>query len=133
MTLDPVPAELFGGGHVVHLTTLRADGSPQSRPVWTIVHDGRVVFFTQPASPKARDIGRDPRVALSVADRANPYRSAWLRGRVGGVVEGDAALAIIDLISDAYIGGPFPMRSGNVYVVEAEAQGAAELPFKDKA
>jgi PPOX class probable F420-dependent enzyme len=132
MSLEPIPAELFGGGHVVHLTTLRADGSPQSRPVWTIVHDDHVVFFTQPGSPKARDIGRDPRVALSVADKANPYRSAWLRGRVGRVIEGDDALAIIDRISDAYIGQPFPMRSGNVYVVEAEAQGAAELPFQDK-
>jgi PPOX class probable F420-dependent enzyme len=132
MKLDPVPAELFGGGHVVHLTTLRADGSPQSRPVWTIVHDGRVVFFTQATSPKARDVARDPRVALSVTDKANPYRSAWLRGRVGQVIEGDDALAIIDRISDAYIGEPFPMRSGNVYVIEAEAQGEADLPFKDK-
>ena len=37
---------------------------------------------------------------------------------------------MIDLISDAYIGGPFPMGSGNVYVIEAEAQGSADLPFK---
>jgi len=132
MNLDPIPAELFGGGHVVHLTTLRPDGAPQSRPVWTIVHDGNIVFFTQPASPKARDIARDPRVALSVADKANPYRSAWVRGRVDRVIEGDEALEIIDRISDAYIGEPFPMRSGNVYVVEAEAQGDANLPFKDK-
>lgn len=132
MTLDPVVRELFGGGHVVHLTTLRADGSPQSRPVWTIVHDEQVVFFTQPSSPKARDVARDPRVALSVADKANPYRSAWLRGRVGRVLEGDEALAVIDRISDAYIGKPFPMRTGHVYVVDAEAQGDANLPFTDK-
>lgn len=132
MTLEPVPAELFGGGHVVHLTTLRGDGSPQNRPVWTIVHEGQVVFFTQASSPKARDVARDPRVALSVADKANPYRSAWLRGRVGRVIDGDEALTIIDLISDAYIGKPFPMRNGNVYVVEAEAQGDADLPFTDK-
>ena len=131
MKLDPVPAELFGGGHVVHLATLRPGGAPQSRPLWTIVHEGNVVFFTQPASPKARDVGRDPRVALSVTDRQNPYRSAWLRGRVARVIEGSEALAIIDLISDAYLGRPFPMRSGNVYVIETEAQGAAELPFTE--
>ena len=47
------------------------------------------------------------------------------------MIEGDEALAIIDLISDAYIGKPFPMRSGNVYVVDAEAQGSATLPFED--
>ena len=132
MSLEPIPAELFGGGHVVHLATLRADGAPQSRPLWTIVHDGNVVFFTQPTSPKARDVTRDPRVALSVTDKQNSYPSAWLRGRVARVIEGDEALAIIDLISDAYIGRPFPMRSGNVFVVEAEAQGFADLPFEDK-
>ena len=82
MSLEPIPAELFAGGHVVHLSTLRADGSPQSRPLWTIVHEGDVVFFTQATSPKARDVARDPRVALSVTDKQNPYRSAWVRGRV---------------------------------------------------
>lgn len=131
MSLEPVPAELFGGGHVVHLATLRPDGAPQSRPLWTIVHDGNVVFFTQATSPKARDVAGDPRVALSVTDKTNPYRSAWLRGSVVRVIEGDEALAIIDLISNAYIGRPFPMRSGNVFVVEAEAQGSADLPFED--
>jgi PPOX class probable F420-dependent enzyme len=131
MNLEPVVEELFGGGHVVHLTTLRADGAPQSRPVWTIVHDGNVVFFTQPGSPKARDIAADPRVALSVADRANSYRSAWIRGRVSRVIDGEDALAIIDLISHAYIGEPFPMRTGNVFVIDAEAQGHADLPFRD--
>ena len=132
MSLEPVPAELFGGGHVVHLATLRPDGAPQSRPLWTIVHDGNVVFFTQAGSPKARDVAQDPRVALSVTDKKNSYRSAWLRGSVVRVIEGDEALAIIDLISNAYIGRPFPMRSGNVFVVEAEAQGSADLPFEDK-
>jgi PPOX class probable F420-dependent enzyme len=132
VSLEPIPAELFGGGHVVHLSTLRPDGAPQSRPLWTIVHDGNVVFFTQATSPKARDVARDPRVALSVTDKQNPYRSAWLRGCVARVIEGDEALAIIDRISDAYIGTPFPMRSGNVFVIEAEAQGSADLPFTDK-
>jgi PPOX class probable F420-dependent enzyme len=129
--LEPASAELFGGGHVVHLTTLRPDGAPQTRPVWTIVDEGRVVFFTQPASPKARDIANDPRVSLSATDRRNSYRSAWLRGRVSRVIEGADALAIIDRISEAYIGTPFPMRTGNVFVVDAVAQGSADLPFSD--
>jgi PPOX class probable F420-dependent enzyme len=132
VTLDPTVAELFGGGHVVHLTTLRPDGAPQSRPVWTIVDDGNVVFFTQATSPKARHVTDDPRVALSVADRRNSYRSAWIRGRVVRVVEGEDALAIIDRISVAYIGEPFPMRSGNVYVIETDAQATMELPFQDR-
>lgn len=127
--LDPEVARLFAGGHYVHLTTLREDGSPQSRPVWTIVHDGRVAFFTQPQSPKARHLLRDPRVALSVVDHANPYLSAWVRGRVGEVIDGEKALEIIDRLSYAYTGEPFPMRSGNVYLLDAEAAGTMTLPF----
>jgi PPOX class probable F420-dependent enzyme len=130
VTLEPEAHRLFAGPHFVHLTTLRADGSPQARPVWTIVHDGDVVFFTQPQSAKARDLARDPRVALSVTDHDNPYASAWIRGRVARTIEGDDALAIIDEISHVYTGAPFPMRSGVVYVVEAQAAGHATLPFK---
>ena len=79
----------------------------------------------------ARSLERDPRVALSVTDRANSYRSAWLRGRVARVIEGEEALEIIDRISHAYTSRPFPMRTGNVYVVEPDAQGEALLPFSD--
>ena len=130
MMVDPRALELFDGGNYVHLATLRADGAPQSRPLWTIVHDGHVVFFTQPTSAKARDIARDPRVALSVVDFANPYRSAWLRGRVERTIDGDDALAIIDRIAHAYTGAAFPMRSGTVFVVAADASGYTELPFR---
>jgi PPOX class probable F420-dependent enzyme len=128
--LEPDVAELFGGGHFAHLTTLRPDGAPQTRPVWTILHDGHVVFFTQPSSPKARDLARDPRVALSVVDDRNPYRSAWIRGHIASTIEGDEALAVIDRISETYIGRPFPRRSGVVYAVAVDAQGTALLPFR---
>ena len=125
-------ARLFAGGHYAHLTTLREDGSPQSRPVWTIVHEGRVAFFTQPQSPKARHLARDPRVALSVVDRDNPYVSAWIRGRVGAVIEGDPALELIDRMAYAYTQRPFPMRSGVVYLVDTLAAGTATLPFEHR-
>jgi len=32
----------------------------------------------------------------------------------------------------AYTGAPFPIRSGQVYLVEVEHQGLMELPFKDE-
>jgi PPOX class probable F420-dependent enzyme len=129
MTLKTEVERLFAGPHYVHLTTLRADGSPQSRPVWTTVVEGEVVFFTQPQSPKGRALARDPRVALSVTDYDDPYKSAWIRGRVSRTIEGAEALEIIDRISRVYTGEPFPMRSGWVYVVEAEASDATELHF----
>ena len=97
--------------------------------MWAILEDGRIAIFTQPASRKARNIAADPRVALSVVDSENPYRNAQLRGRVVETVEGDAALAVIDRISQRYIGEPFPLRSGIVFWIEPETAHHVELPF----
>jgi nitroimidazol reductase NimA-like FMN-containing flavoprotein (pyridoxamine 5'-phosphate oxidase superfamily) len=97
--------------------------------VWAILEDGRIAFFTQPTSRKARNLARDPRVALSICDGDNPYRNAQIRGRVVETVEGDEALVVIDRISHHYIGRPFPMRSGTVYWIEPETAHFTELPF----
>jgi PPOX class probable F420-dependent enzyme len=106
------------------------DGAPHSIPLWAILEDGRIAFFTQPTSRKARNVARDPRVALSVIDSSNPYRNAQIRGRVVEVVEGTPALEVIDRISQYYIGEPFPMRSGNVYCIDPEQAYFTELPFR---
>jgi PPOX class probable F420-dependent enzyme len=114
----------------VHLATVLPDGAPHTTPVWAILEDGRIAFFTQSKSRKARNLLREPRVALSVVDAQNPYRSAQIRGRVVETVEGEAALAVIDRISQYYIGAPFPMRSGTVYWLEPERSQFVELPFE---
>jgi len=115
---------------MVHLATLLPDEAPHSIPVWAIFEQGRVGFFTQAGTRKARNLARDPRVALSVVDETNPYRSAQLRGRVVETLEGEAALEVIDRISQRYIGQPFPLRSGIVYWVEPETARFTELPFQ---
>jgi PPOX class probable F420-dependent enzyme len=98
--------------------------------VWAILEDDRIGFFTQSTSRKARNVARDPRVALSVVDADNPYRNAQIRGRVVEVVEGEPALEIIDRISHRYTGQPFPMRSGSVFWIEPETAHFIELPFR---
>jgi PPOX class probable F420-dependent enzyme len=114
----------------VHLATALPDGSPHSIPIWAILEDGRIAFFTQSKSRKARNLAADPRIALSLVDGDNPYRNAQIRGRVVEVVEGEPALEVIDRISQHYIGAPFPMRSGTVYWIEPETAHFTELPFE---
>jgi len=121
---------LCEGANYAHLATLLPDGAPVSIPIWAGVEDGRIVFFTQPESRKAAQLARDPRVALSVLDHDNPYRSARVRGHVAQTIDGNEALAIIDRLSHKYTGQPFPMRSGRVYVIEAERASFTELPFR---
>ena len=108
------------------------DGSPHSVAVWVTVEGDRVVFFTQPTSRKARNVERDPRVAVSVVDRENPYRTARIRGRVVATRDGDAALEVMDLMSVQYTGKPFPVRSGRLYEIEVDRTGFMELPFEER-
>jgi len=119
MTLDPGVRDLFAGANFVHLATLLPDGSPHSVAIWADVHDDdHVVFFTSPTSRKARNLARDPRVAMSLVDRDDPYRTGLLRGRAVGTIEGDEGRAIVDRISHKYTGKPFPYPSSTAYLVE---------------
>lgn len=129
--LDPKVQELLKGANFVSLATLTAAGAPHSTTVWAGLEDGRACFFTQPASFKAKNIATDPRVSMSITDRENPYRTGQLRGRVTGTVEGEPALEIIDRLSQTYVGTDFPMRSGVVYLIEADYSHFTELPFAD--
>ena len=129
-----IPADdraLLEGRNFAHIATLQPDGSPASVPVWAGIEGENVVFFTQDRSQKARNLRRDPRVAISIVDRENPYRTAWLRGRVVGLIEGEEALPTIDALSTRYTGQPFPMRSGTVFVIEADRAATMTLPFSD--
>jgi PPOX class probable F420-dependent enzyme len=131
-TLPDDVRALFTGPNFAHLATLLPDGSPHSVAVWADVEDDRVYFFTQPQTRKARNLARDGRVALSAVDRANPYRTAHLRGRVAATLEGEAALTLIDRLAHKYTGAPFPLRSGTVYLVEVERAGSMTLPFRER-
>jgi PPOX class probable F420-dependent enzyme len=131
--LTPDVRALLDAPNYVHVATLMPDGSPHSVAVWALPEDDNVVFFTQPESRKAKNIEQDPRVALSVIDRTNPYRTGRLRGEVIETRTGDEALVTIDRLSQSYTGKPFPMRSGIVFVVEPRSVGFMELPFEDGA
>jgi len=122
---------LLQAPNIVHVATLMPDGAPHSVAVWAGVEGDRVAFFTQPQSRKARNLARDGRVALSVVDRDNPYRTARLRGHLAATLEGDEALEVIDRLSVKYTGEPFPMRSGVAYLVDVDHAGFMELPFRD--
>jgi PPOX class probable F420-dependent enzyme len=122
--------ELFSGPNFAHLATLLPDGSPHTVAVWADVEGDRLFFFTQPGSRKARNLARDGRVACSVVDRSNPYRSAHVRGRVAETVDGDPALELIDRLARKYTGEAFPMRRGTVYLIEVDRAGSMTLPFR---
>ena len=121
---------LFAGANFAHVATVAPDGAPHSVPVWVGLEGDLIAFFTQPASPKARNLEADPRVAVSITDHDAPYRMAQVRGRVVERLEGEPALVIADRLATRYTGRPFPMRSGVAFLVEPERVVSMNLPFE---
>ncbi len=124
--------KLIDRPNFAHLATLMPDGSPQSVPVWVGREGEHLVICTGEVSLKAKNTKRDPRVALSIVDFANPYEEVQLRGRV---VERrpDPNLKTMDPISHKYTGRPFPFRSpeGRVaLIIEVEKERYTKLPFE---
>ena len=105
---------LLDGPNFAHIATVLPDGGPHSVPVWIGLEGGRIAFLTGPGSRKARNLDRDPRVAISITAHDNPFTMAVIRGRVAERIDGDEAWAIIDRISHKYTGQPYPLRTGRV-------------------
>ncbi len=116
---------LFEGPNYAHVATVLPDGGPHSVPVWVGLEGNRIAFLTGPDSRKARNIDRDPRVAISITDHNQPYTMAQVRGRVTARLEGEAAFVVIDRISHKDTGRPYPLRTGRVVLlVEPERVSA---------
>jgi PPOX class probable F420-dependent enzyme len=112
---------LFDGPNIGHVATTLPSGGPHSVPVWVGIEGDRIAFLTGPGSRKARNLDRDPRLAISITRHDQPYQMAQVRGRVADRLEGDAAWEVIDRISHKYIGQPYPARSGRVvFLVEPD-------------
>ena len=78
---EPV-RRLIDGANYAHLATLLPNGAPHSVPMWVGMENGRIAVMTSPNSRKARNLERDPRVALSITDHDRPLVMATVRGRV---------------------------------------------------
>jgi PPOX class probable F420-dependent enzyme len=100
------------------LATLNPDGSPQVTPVWVDFDGGHVLINTAKGRVKAKNLAREPRVAISLSDPDNPYRYLGIQGRVVDMTEtgGDAH---IDKMAKKYLGkDTYPYRTaGEVRII----------------
>ncbi|HEY4685631.1 MAG TPA: PPOX class F420-dependent oxidoreductase [Dehalococcoidia bacterium] len=101
--LPEAARQLIDEPNLAHFVTLMPDGSPQITPVW-VDHDGtHVLINTAEGRQKPRNLRRDPRVALTVVDRANAYRYVQIRGRVVDMVH-EGAWDHINKLARKYMG-----------------------------
>ena len=116
-TIPASHADLLTKPAFAHLATVNADGRPQVTPVWIDFDGTNVIVNTARGRVKAKNIARQPRVALAIADPGNPYRYLGIQGRVVEMTEngGDAH---IDKLARKYIGKDYPFRApGEVRVI----------------
>jgi PPOX class probable F420-dependent enzyme len=120
MTMTEMTADvrrLVERPNYAHIATLMPDGAPHSVPVWIDLEGDNLVVLTGPGSRKARNLERDPRVAISIIDVDQPYASALIRGRLVERIDGDRAWEIIDRICRKYTGQPYQPRVDRIVLV----------------
>ncbi len=104
--------QLFKDRNFAFLSTLMKDGSPQVSPVWVDIDGDEILVNTAEGRVKQKNVSRDPRVGISVADSSNPYTMVTIQGKVTEQVT-EGANNHIDLMSKKYLGVdkyPFAMQ-----------------------
>ncbi|MFY1705596.1 PPOX class F420-dependent oxidoreductase [Micromonospora sp. WMMA1923] len=103
---------LLAEPQLAHVATIEPDGSPHVTPVWVDTDGETIVFNTAKGRQKYNNILRNPVVAVSVVDKADDYRTLWVKGNAEFVTEG--ADAHIDKLAKKYLGQEtYPFRQPN--------------------
>lgn len=104
---------LFTDKNLVYVATLMEDGSPQITPTWVDVDESQntILVNTAKGRVKQKNLARDPRIAVAVVDRNNPYNVATIRGKVVEQAT-EGADAHIDKLAKKYLGlDSYPFRN----------------------
>jgi len=107
MNLEPDVRRALDSTALAHIATVLPDGAPHTVPVWVGTRGDQIVFITGPTSRKARNLQRDPRVALSIVPLDDPTQPVTVRGRVVEWLDGDAGWELVDALAMKYIGVPY--------------------------
>jgi PPOX class probable F420-dependent enzyme len=103
MTLDDDACALLDGAHPCSLTTLAPDGTPYAVVIWCGRDGDRITVNAGTGSRWLRNLRADPRVALTVIDRADILHYLHAHGRVADVRE-DVGFAHMDALARVYDG-----------------------------
>ncbi|WP_434742597.1 PPOX class F420-dependent oxidoreductase [Micromonospora sp. SH-82] len=100
---------LLAEPQLAHVATIEPDGSPHVTPVWVDTDGEHIIFNTAKGRQKYTNIQRNPVVAVSVVDKADDYRTLWVKGTADFVEEG--ADEHIDRMTQKYLGQEtYPFR-----------------------
>jgi PPOX class probable F420-dependent enzyme len=120
MTTAEVREFLEHGTRTAKLATVMANGQPHVMPVWFVLADRQIVFTTGRDSVKARNLRRDPRVALVVDDDVPPFAFVHVRGRAELSEDLERMLELATEIGRRYMGADRAEEFGRRNAVAGE-------------
>ena len=106
---------------VAALTTVTADGYPQTSVVWCDFDGTYVHVNTMRGFAKERNMRRDPRVTLLCYDPRQPLRFLEIRGTVVEMTE-EGASEHLDALASKYAGRPIRYFGGAIAARFAETE-----------
>lgn len=95
-------SDLLESTALAYLATIGPKGEPQVSAVWFIWDGSHLLFALNKNRQKSRNMMRDPRVSVAIADPANPYRALEIRAIVARIDE-DRDFKYIDAVSQIYL------------------------------
>lgn len=89
--------------HVAVVSTVSRSGAPHSVPVWYRYAEGRFTIWTGSSRRWVRNIARNARVSLVVAEHGEPFSAAVVRGVADIAVDTPAVADEIRRIAQRYM------------------------------
>jgi PPOX class probable F420-dependent enzyme len=100
---DPSVKSLFENKNFAFVATSMKDGSPHVTPTWVDIDDSYILINTAIGRVKQKNVARDPRVSVSVADNNNPYHMVTVNGEIVEQITGEEAEKHIDKLAKKYL------------------------------
>jgi PPOX class probable F420-dependent enzyme len=101
-TISDAQRKLFDDKNFAHVATIGEEGEPQVTPVWVEYDGTHVLFNTEEKRAKTKHMRKNPRVALSILNAANPYQYVEVQGRVVEMTT-EGADEMIDRLAKKYM------------------------------
>ncbi len=120
MTRAEMTDFLTHGTRTAKVATTMHSGQPHVMPVWFVLDGDEVVFTTGAGSIKARNLRRDPRIALVVEEDAPPYAFVHIRGHARISENMDELLRFAIAIGGRYMGADRAEEFGRRNAVPGE-------------
>ena len=124
---------------IVFLALIKMDGSPRLHPVTPFIENGMLFMFTEPSSPKIRDLRRDGRYAMHCSvSREGPLIEFLVSGNAeeisDSIVREQAEnIAAVPVVDDSYALFEFQVKRVLVVEYDEERKKVVRLWRREKA